>query len=287
MNTHLNSVLTLPARRLRLLAFAGIILMAGCQSVDFTVPAIQSSPGEPVVWHDLLSPQAQRSSDFLTQVLGWQVSQTSPYATLRDANGTLVGGMFDSAEMGWPLNSGGWLLSLQSIDLEATLKRITDNGGTIIKPPREYPDRGMSALVQDPQGAVFEVLEVVSSDASQSVNNQMWTWHELVTSNPLLTASWYAKVFELQTSSMDGNRHMLSKNGEPLATVSTNPFDDTPNQWIPVVSVADFETTLQKVLEWGGRLTVRPNPDFANGNLALIQDPSGAAMLLQNQETLP
>ena len=35
---------------------------------------------------------------------------------------------------------------------------------------------------------------------------------------------------------------------------------------------------------WAGRVAVPPNPELAGGKLALIQDPSGAPLLLQEQE---
>ncbi|GAB3093688.1 VOC family protein [Pseudomaricurvus hydrocarbonicus] len=232
----------------------------------------------------MLSPDVETSGKFMANVLGWNVSTTEYYTSIYDNDGRLVGGMVDTLAMEWGLKSGGWLMSMQSPDLDVTLALVSENGGKVLLPPRAYPNRGLSALVQDPQGAVFEVLQLSAADDAEPVDDGVWIWHELITTSPQASAAWYAKVFQLEVESMDGGRQLLKKGSLKLATISSNPFEDQRNQWIPVVATGDFETTVGRVSEWGGRVAVILDPPVSSGRLALIQDPTGAAMLLQEQE---
>jgi predicted enzyme related to lactoylglutathione lyase len=45
-------------------------------------------------------------------------------------------------------------------DCDATLAAVKDNGGQVLMPPMDIPGLGRFAVVQDPQGAAFTVMEV-------------------------------------------------------------------------------------------------------------------------------
>ena len=57
------------------LAVLGLILLTGCQSMSrhhsgLQVPAINASADNPIVWHELLSPDNVASRRFLINALG-------------------------------------------------------------------------------------------------------------------------------------------------------------------------------------------------------------------------
>lgn len=261
-----------------------LAVLAGCQTPGLQAPAINVPADQAVVWHDLLSPDTAKSKDFMRNVLGWQLEDAGAYTLIRNQHGTLLGGMIDTQAMDWPMTSGGWLISLQTPDLATALERIRQQDGKVLQPERPFPGRGPSALIQDPEGAVFELVQLAASEDAETTDDRTWVWHELITRNSDTTASWYADTFDLTSSDMKSGRQILQKGDRKIATVSKNPFQDVRNQWIPVVAVSDFTKTLPKVVHWGGRIAVAPTPEIANGQLALIQDPTGAALILQEQE---
>lgn len=259
-------------------------MVAGCQQIQISAPAIQVPEQQTIVWHDLLSPNAQSSNAFMSNALGWKLSPNSPYSLIRDDSGSLIGGLIDTSELGLDVQTGGWLLSIQTEDLQSAVGRVQDAGGTVLRAIQSYPDRGSSAIVQDPQGVVFELVQLNRSPNAEQTNQDLWIWHELITNNPQESAEWYASVFQLQYLDMEDDRKLLMQGDIKIATISENPFEQARNQWIPVVSVSDMNDTLLKVTSWGGSIALAPNSNFGNGQLALIQDPSGAAMLLQQKE---
>lgn len=265
-----------------------LVVLTGCQSTRTNAPAVAQQPDQAVVWHELLTPDAELSRRFLTEVMGWNL--TTPkggYSPIYDDQARLVGGMIDTEAMGWSLSRGGWLLSVQTPDIEAALQRVRDQGGVVLQEPVLLHDRGRIALVQDPQGAVMEVVELMRVPDPEPMSPNLWTWHELITDNPASAATWYATVFGLQRASLPGGRQQLLKNGQAIATISVNPFEEKRNQWIPVVGVENLDDTLDSVSSWGGRVALRHRSETTGARLALIQDPSGAAMLLQEQEKTP
>lgn len=263
-------------------------LLLGCQSTSHKVPSISAKKGEAFVWHDLLSPNVSQSRQFMNKVLGWQASSGGAYKTLHGKSGQVIGGVFDTQAMNWSLESGGWLLSLGTPNLDETLERIRQQGGQILQGVQYIPERGRSALVADPQGAVFNIVEL-STDVHNAVpvDNETWIWHDLITAQPTVAAAWYASIFQLEVVDLNGGRKLLKKDNVEVATVSVNNFEDSKNQWLPVVGVNDFENTVVKVSQEGGRVAlVLPSP-AGNGKLALVQDPTGAALILQEQEVSP
>ncbi len=257
------------------------MLLSGCQSATVKVPAVVATANEAVVWHDLLSPNTDESRRFMANVLGWSASLTEDYALIYDRAGDVVGGMVDTQSLDWGLKAGGWLLSVQTPNMEGTLERVIQQGGKVLMAPRDLPDRGLTALVEDPQGAVFVLLELAPTGDNDTHGDKVWIWHELITADPQASAAWYASVFQLQVTPLEGGRQLLHNDSLKLATVSRNPFEEARNQWIPVVAVNDFAATLASVPQWGGRVAVVLDSPAGQGKLALIKDPAGAALILQ------
>ena len=61
--------------------------------------------------------------------------------------------------------------------------------------------------------------------------------------------------------------------------------DDKHMLWVPVVRVADPEATARRVKDLGGTVWVAPHEAPSNGNTALIGDPTGALLLIQQWPT--
>ncbi|SFT00011.1 VOC family protein [Saccharopolyspora flava] len=55
---------------------------------------------------------------------------------------------------------GSSVLGFQTADIEDTVRRAEEAGGTVTEPPKEIPEVGVKvAFVQDPEGHVLELVE--------------------------------------------------------------------------------------------------------------------------------
>ena len=58
-----------------------------------------------------------------------------------------------------------------SSDVDAALDNVMSAGGKVLRDPFHAPGAGRMAVVQDPQGAVFEVIRMASSWSTAVARN--------------------------------------------------------------------------------------------------------------------
>jgi uncharacterized protein len=103
--------------------------------------------GVPVDWFEVLSPDADRSQRFCTEIFGWQVNGTE-YAMV-DTGGGINGGI--GAAQG-----DGWVTVYASVDdVESTLAKAEGLGGSRQYGPVAVDDHMQTGALRDPAGNVF------------------------------------------------------------------------------------------------------------------------------------
>lgn len=111
-------------------------------------------------WNECHSPDPARAASFYADVFGLQVGEqemggSEPYRTLAiDGHG--VGGVAPTRD-GEPPN---WLTVFAVADCDESAARTTELGGSVLAEPFDIPGVGRFAVVQDPVGAVFGVIQL-------------------------------------------------------------------------------------------------------------------------------
>lgn len=131
------------------------------QAKDHAGAGVLDEPGA-LCWAELLTNDTAKAEQFYTQLIGWK-SEKAPmdnvdYTLFKRADGANAGGLFKlTAEMkGVPPN---WTIYFQTSDIQATVDKVKGQGGQVMMPPTPIPHVGQFAMVQDPQGAVFGLLQ--------------------------------------------------------------------------------------------------------------------------------
>ena len=120
-----------------------------------------------MTWNELCTKEPETAADFYEAVLGLKAEtmQTpTPYTVLK-ANGREVAGILKTTpEMGdLPAQ---WDVYFASDDVDATVAAAVKAGGVAIKGPFSIAGgAARMAVLQDPQGAVFEVMEMAAEAA--------------------------------------------------------------------------------------------------------------------------
>jgi uncharacterized protein len=113
-------------------------------------------------WSELMTTDPKAAAAFYGQLFGWGVETSDmgsggPYHVLK-VGGTSVGGL-----MGMPSDAGSmpphWGCYVTVIDLNATLSQCSQLGGKTLVPAMDVPNVGRMAVIQDPQGAVLNVMQ--------------------------------------------------------------------------------------------------------------------------------
>ncbi|MGI9341288.1 MAG: VOC family protein [Gammaproteobacteria bacterium] len=277
-------------------------LLTGCASVPINLPAITDQPTnvrQPgrIVWHDLLTDKPAESQRFYEELFGWEFSRIGPnFGPLAQANyllirheGRLIGGMIDENRLNNDKDISQWVVLMSTDDIDGAVAALERAGGTVFTPPTDLADRGRIAVVTDPEGALFALLQTRDGDPPE-LEPQLngFLWNELWTDDPTAAASFYADIVgvdKAQSAFDDGGvYYYMSADGAPRFGLLQSPLDGIPALWATYVRVADVAATVARVEALGGRVLLEPQQDPRGGQVALIADPSGAGFALQTWE---
>ena len=158
-------------------------------------------------------------------------------------------------------------------------------GGQLINGPMDIPNIGRAAAIQDPQGAVVGLLRSKLGDPDDSVapTDGHIVWNELLASDAGYAAVFYGMITgaEVKTIQRRGGEYtLLRAQGRDRAGIMQRPADDIDPFWLTHFAVADPVAAADRAAELGGEVVLPPSPDFREGSVAVVIDPSGAILAL-------
>jgi uncharacterized protein len=122
---------------------------------------VHSEPGAPI-WSELMTRDMPAARAFYHSVFGWTALEEDfdgvPY-TVWKRHGQLVGGALEIDDR-WPDESEShWMVYIATADCDATARLCSALGGTVSHPPEDIGP-GRCALLEDPAGAAFSVIQM-------------------------------------------------------------------------------------------------------------------------------
>jgi uncharacterized protein len=111
-------------------------------------------------------------------------------------------------------------------------------------------------------------------------NNGRFTWHELMTTDPVKASAFYEGLLGWKTQEMPmgamGTYRLLT-NGDKQIAGSMPAQNGMPSAWLVYVGSEDPDATCAKVKELGGKVLVPPTDVPGMVRFAVAMDPQGAA----------
>ncbi len=239
-------------------------------------------------WYELATDDLTGAQAFYSAVLGWSFADSgTPGMTYMLAKAADV--MIAGALTAQPPQPVAWSIYFAVDNADATVAEATALGGTVHVPPADIPNTGRFAILADPQGATFCILQPLpTTDGSGGgAYDQMkmghGNWHELITSDCAAAMAFYGKLFGWTISrSMemgpDMTYHLIARAGLDLG--GTFALPGTPPFWKPYFGVPSTKAAVVAVTSAGG--TVLHGPDEVPGGAFTLQikDPQGAMLAL-------
>ena len=115
-------------------------------------------------WNELATTDTARAEMFYTRLFGWgagtQAMGATAYTTFTQ-EGAPRGGML-AIDRSWGAVPPHWLVYFAVSDCDGQAALVQSLGGAVRVPPTDVPGVGRFAVVADPQGAVFAVIEPTS-----------------------------------------------------------------------------------------------------------------------------
>jgi predicted enzyme related to lactoylglutathione lyase len=147
------------------------------------------------------------------------------------------------------------------------------------------PERGEQAVFADPEGAVFGVVKSSSGDPEDFLAEPGdWIWVELLSRDARKAGEFYRavagyEIVENDASPRSGD-YIFATGGYARAATLTLPGDKQQVQpnWLLFVRVKSISECVRQTGQLGGKVLLAPSAQLLNGKLAVIADPTGAAI---------
>ncbi len=115
--------------------------------------------GEPntLTWTEVMAPDLDKAKAFYTELFGWSgepFGEDGSYVVYKKDDQYVAGSMMPPGPM-----PAFWLTYFAVENADEAVAKATQLGGTIMREPTPIPTVGRFALINDPQGAGFGVLE--------------------------------------------------------------------------------------------------------------------------------
>jgi uncharacterized protein len=110
-------------------------------------------------WADLITPDKERAKEFYGGLFGWTAQETGEefgFYTLISNGDEQIGGFMNPTQPGQP---PAWMAYFAVDDAEGVTAAATGLGAQVFVPPTPIPTVGTFAVLADPQGAVFAILQ--------------------------------------------------------------------------------------------------------------------------------
>jgi uncharacterized protein len=268
---------------------AAFILCVPAQAAEpqlpplMTVPRSERLPGK-FVWADLVTDDVPAARKFYAQLFDWTFRDLDGYVIAANGDHPLCG-MFQRPR---PKDQSGqprWIGYLSVPDVQKAQRAVTAAGGKVLAPARNLPERGEQAVFADAEGVVFGVIKSSSGDPQDLLADRGdWIWMQLLSRDGRKAAEFYRKVggYEIMAN-VETNRPgdlVLASAGYARAAVRSMRTDDDRVRptWLPFVRVQSVSESVTKAKQLGGKGLIEPKPELFGGKVALIADPTGAAI---------
>ncbi|MFD3519196.1 VOC family protein [Streptomyces sp. NPDC058653] len=244
-------------------------------------------PGTPC-WIDLMVPDQQAAIDFYSDLLGWRGEvgppETGGYAVCTLKGKPVAGimkAMNPDGTVPDPMPPVAWTTYLATDDIDATLRSVSDSGGTVMMGAMDVMDLGRMSVIADPTGAVVGLWQAGSFDGAGIVNEHgALVWNELTTADIPAASAFYSSVLPLTTArseapGAEGYVEFKVDGREVGGIMDPERLQPgVPPHWRPYFNVDDVDE-VQAAAVRAGAAVLDPAFDTPAGRMAVLADPQG------------
>ncbi|MEM9216711.1 MAG: VOC family protein [Cyanobacteria bacterium P01_F01_bin.150] len=246
-------------------------------------------------WVDLMTTEPDAAKTFYSKLFGWTfLDQPTDMGAVYsmalkntgDAQRSVAALFAMPEEIKQQSIPPHWQSYINVLDLDASIQRWQQNGGSIINAPRDVMTSGRMAMVQDPTGAIVSLWQAKDHIGAELVNEvNTFCWAELQTRGSDTAGDFYKAVFDWEIEVDDKPPYYLI--GKVSGKQNCGIFDmdriglpaSIPVQWAVYFNVENLDTAIDIVKANGGKVMMDPMV-IDPGRFTTITDPQGAVLAI-------
>ena len=249
------------------------------------------NPHGDFIWYELMTRDAEAAGRFYGPILGWTVGERYPgsvdYRMIDTGNG-LAGGLLTLDD---GMCEGGarptWLGYIGVDDVDATVSRIEEKGGSVLMPAHDIPDVGRIAMMKDPQGLPFYIMRGASDEVSDAFAPDKvghCAWNELITSDLQAAKSFYTDVFgwtlgDVMPMGPMGDYQFLEHGGRMIGAMMQSQ-EEGKRGWGFAFHCADIDRAATQIPELGGTVCEGPMEVPGDQRVIMAKDVEGVRFMV-------
>jgi predicted enzyme related to lactoylglutathione lyase len=244
------------------------------------------------VWHQLMTRDVPGAKKFYSRLTGWKMQPWPPdpnYTVCHSDAGPAAGIMTIPAEMPADVPAH-WLQYIGTRDVDGTADAAVRAGGSVMKAPSDMQGAGRYAVIKDPQGAMFAILDPENArpEIVGVPPDGTFSWHELATSDNEAAFAFYSALFGWDAiTRMDmgpiGTYLIFGWNGQQRGGMYISPANTPlPPNWLPYVSVPNADAGFAQATSNGAKELFGPMEVPGGSRVAAFMDPAGATFAVHS-----
>jgi len=269
--------------------------IVACTSVSRPDLSGMSFASEPLtgkfVWHDLITEDLDSARKFYSGVLGWtfeeaQGARDHEYVVASSGN-VYVAGILEIEGATDGTNYSRWLPYISVADVDSSVSNAVAAGASVAVSARDVNFGRVAALI-DPEGAVLGLARSDFGDPDDHTTapaSGRPVWSELLSNEPAAAADFYRGLggYEVNTINRRGGEYtLLASDDANRAGIMENPGENLDPVWLTYFGVDDPAASAAIAESLGGKIILPASPELRDGSMAVVTDPSGAILVLQN-----
>jgi len=245
-------------------------------------------------WYELSTTDAAAAQRFYGPLFGWTWTRAEMPGMdyfIASRDGVMIAGAM-AGEAGGP--PPAWTTYFAVDDVDATVAAMAAEGAGVIVQPTDIPGTGRFAVLSDPQGAVFGLLQPLPMEdggaggAFDLQKNGHVNWNELMAADAAAALDFYCRHLGWTPSrAMEMGPgmtyHIFAQGGRDIGGM----MDIAPGMpgpgfpsWLPYFGVEGIGAALAAVTAAGGRPAGAPQEVPGGTIVASATDPQGAAFAM-------
>ena len=269
--------------------------MTDVRTDTLTAPEAQASD-RGFIWYELMTTDPATAKRFYDAVVGWNIATESvapgiEYRMIGRSDGGNAGGVMTLTD---EMQSKGarpvWLGYIHDEDVDARVAAIKADGGTAMMEPWDQPGVGRLAMVTDPAGAPFYLMDPIPPEGDPNAVSDVFSvdqpqrvrWNELSTTDPDGAVDFYTRHFGWrQEGDMDmgefGKYRFINQGGRMIGAIMRKMPQMPVSLWTYYIGVDDIDRAAAAVTDGGGTILQGPM-EIPGGEFSLnALDPQGAS----------